>query len=108
MVNVTKKNLGPTIMETAVYINRGLTDHLLNMTNYRELSETEALALNEVAYQLILKHWTDDPTMDPNSHLYFKTSRLQRHCSTERRPPVPVLLCAPQSAQDTLENTPSC
>jgi hypothetical protein len=72
MVTATDKNLGPAIMETAVYLHRALNDHLLNPTNYRELSEAEALAMNETTYRLILLHWIDDFSVDDDSRLYFK------------------------------------
>ena len=36
------KNLGPVIMERETYIRRALTDHLLNATNYRQLTYAEA------------------------------------------------------------------
>jgi hypothetical protein len=72
MVTATDKNLGPAIMETTLYIRRCLDDHLLNTTNYCELTETEALALNEHTYRRILLHWIDDVSMDPDSRRYFE------------------------------------
>jgi hypothetical protein len=38
----TDKNLGPAIMDRSGYIQRCLKDHLLNKTNYRQLSTDEA------------------------------------------------------------------
>jgi hypothetical protein len=72
MVTATDNNLGPAIMETVVYIKRALTDHLLNIMKYHELSEPEALAMNESTYRLILLHWIDNFSMDNESRLYFK------------------------------------
>ena len=36
------KNLGPVIMERETYIKRALSDHLLNDTNYKQLTYHEA------------------------------------------------------------------
>ena len=38
----TDKNLGPAIIERDVYIQRALSDHLLDATTYRQLSDCEA------------------------------------------------------------------
>ena len=38
----TDKNLGPAIVERSVYIRRALDDHLLDITTYRRLTETQA------------------------------------------------------------------
>jgi hypothetical protein len=72
MVVATDKNLGPAILKKPLYIRRALEDHLLNTTNYQELTELEALALNETTFRLTLLHWIDDKTMDPDSRLYFQ------------------------------------
>ena len=34
------KNLGPCILDRAIYVERGCSDHLGNSTNYRELNDT--------------------------------------------------------------------
>jgi hypothetical protein len=100
MVVATNKSLGPVILETPLYIKRALDDHLLNTTNYKELSEVKALTMNERTYRLTLLHWVDDPTMDPDSR--------QRCCPTKRRPLVPIFLHHPKSTQSTLETPPGC
>jgi hypothetical protein len=72
MVVATDKNLGPAILETPLYIKRALDDHLLNKTNYQELTELEALTSNETTFRLTLLHWIDDKNIDTDSRLYFE------------------------------------
>jgi hypothetical protein len=82
--------------------------------NYKELSEVDAMDLNEHTYRLTLVHWVDDPTMDPDSRLYFKRklcgalwrTQCQWFHPAKSRPPVPVFLHHPKSTQSTLETHP--
>ena len=47
-VTPTDKNLGPAIIEKEIYMNSLLKDHLLDTTNYKPVSKTEATkALNQ-------------------------------------------------------------
>ena len=72
MVTATDKNLSPAELETEFYIQRALTDHLLNCTKYLELSENEALATNELVFCTILYEWVDGPSNNDETKLYFK------------------------------------
>jgi hypothetical protein len=71
MITATDKNLGPAVLETELYIHRSLKDHLLNQTNYLELSENEALATNELVFRTILDEWVDGPSNNDETELYF-------------------------------------
>jgi hypothetical protein len=58
MVVVTGKNLGPAILETPLYITRVLDDHLLNKTNYQELTKLKALTASCSSTGLAADSWT--------------------------------------------------
>jgi hypothetical protein len=68
IVTTTDKNLGPAILETNLYIQYALDDHLLNQLNYQKLSENEANAKNKlVVFRVILAKWIDSPSNDANT-----------------------------------------
>jgi hypothetical protein len=75
MITSTDKGLGPAIMEIKQYITRGLADHLLNTTNYRELAMEEALLINETNFRWICERFLDYPekgTVTKNEKLFFE------------------------------------
>jgi hypothetical protein len=72
MVTATDKNLGPAIMETSLYFRRSLDDHLLNKTQYAEISAGEAFEYDECNYRRILRMTVDDLTLDDDSKKFFE------------------------------------
>jgi len=59
----TDKNLGPSVLDTETYIDRALQDHLLNETNYRQLSQEEADHHIDQLFQQVI-HLTDRIVLD--------------------------------------------
>ena len=55
------KNLGPCILELEQYINRCLSDHLDKKATYQELSELDAVILNENNFRWICGTFIDKP-----------------------------------------------
>ena len=66
------KNLGPCIMEIEYYIERCLTDHLLNTANYRKISKGEATAINVANFEWICNHFID---ATPSTDTFTKLER---------------------------------
>ena len=50
VITASAKGLGPIIMEIDTYISRALDNHLNNLTNYKEVFETDAHMINETNY----------------------------------------------------------
>ena len=55
------KNLGPCILEIEQYINRCLNDHLDKKETYKELTELEAVILNENNFRWVCETFIDKP-----------------------------------------------
>ena len=75
VVQATDKNLGPCIMEKTKYIHRALNDHLLDSTNYNEITKEKAELIMVMLYKLILANFVDDkgdPTLDKDSITFFE------------------------------------
>jgi hypothetical protein len=70
-VTGTDKNLGTAIMETSLYYRRALDDHLLNTTNYEEITADEAFEYDECNYRRILRSMVDAFDIDAESKTFF-------------------------------------
>ena len=66
------KNLGPVIMERETYIKRALSDHLLNDTNYKQLTyheATNAIATTRGQIKWFLMQYNSLFTQQEHQHL---------------------------------------
>jgi hypothetical protein len=81
MIIATDNNLDLAILEIPQYITRALDDHLLNTTNYQELTKLKALTLTERTFpHITLLHWVDDPMMESDLHSqYLKWKLCEAH-----------------------------
>jgi hypothetical protein len=59
-VTATDKNLGVAILEMSLMIERALSDHPLDTSNYIELTNAAAQQINEASFRLILRTMVDD------------------------------------------------
>jgi hypothetical protein len=66
MVMPTDKNLGPVVLDTETYIDRALTDHLLNTHNYQQLTAATAHAHLESVFSQLLDLTDRIADHDPN------------------------------------------
>jgi hypothetical protein len=71
-VTSTDKNLGTGIMETPLYFRRALGDHLLNPSQYCEISAGVAFEYDESNYRRILRMTVDSRDMPDESKLFFE------------------------------------
>jgi hypothetical protein len=78
-VTATDKNLGVAILEMSLMIERALSDHLLDTSNYIELTEAAAQQINEASFRLILRSMVDDRRhLDPQTIQYFTRTLCTR------------------------------
>jgi hypothetical protein len=71
-VTATDKNLGVAILEMSLMIERALSDHPLDTSNYIELTNAAAQQINEASFRLILRTMVDDwRHLDPQTIIYF-------------------------------------
>jgi hypothetical protein len=60
IITATDKNLGPVVIDTETYIDRALQDHLLNGSNYKQLTEQEAAEEKQTIFKNCLSLTVDD------------------------------------------------
>jgi hypothetical protein len=70
----TDKNLGPAIIERSRYIERALTDHLNDVSTYRQLTQQQAdgrlLAIRGIVQRFISAHF---PPKDPSATFLLRS-----------------------------------
>jgi hypothetical protein len=71
----TDKNLGPAVMNRPQYMQHCLKDHLLNKSNYRQLSEMPATDLRELQKMQITNFLRSDKTTEQSKVRRFKNLR---------------------------------
>jgi hypothetical protein len=78
-VTATDKNLGVAILEMSLMVERALSDHLLDTSNYLELTEESAQGINEASFRLILRSMVDDRrNLDPSTIQFFTRTLCTR------------------------------